>query len=397
MKIRLPHLLVLFLLLLLNASSALAQTALNLNKSANTPTYSLVDDVIFYSYLVTSSGVEAVAGPIAVADDKETVVCPAVNTTGNNDDNLDPGEELTCTATHTVVQADIDAGSITNTATAYGDAGATISNESMVTVNYALPVLTLDKTADAITYSVAGDLINYSYLVAASGGPTPGPISVTDDKVTVTCPAVNSVGNLDNNLDPGEELTCTASYSVVADDLTNRSITNKATARGNGGATVSNEDTVTLPYLPPGTPVLTLLVSADPESFSATGQVVNYTFLIISSGNAPITGAISLINNKTTVTCPPVTSVGNNDQNLDVGESLVCTSSYVTSQTDISARSIDTVSTALGQYTRSAPVDNSVPLVTSAIPTLSQWSLMLLSVLSLLLGATYIRRKQASR
>jgi len=117
--------------------------------------------------------------------------------------------------------------------------------------------LTLDKTADVTTFSVAGDMINYSYLVTASGDPTPGPITVADDKVTVTCPAVNTVGNNDDNLDPGEELTCTASYEVVADDITAGFIANTATASGNAGGTVSNEDTVTVTYLAPDAPILT--------------------------------------------------------------------------------------------------------------------------------------------
>jgi hypothetical protein len=109
--------------------------SLTLTKTSDVATYSAIDDVINYSYLVTSS-VAAVAGPITVADDMETVTCPHVNTVGNNDDILDPGEALTCTATHTVDQADIDATSITNKATASGDAGATVSNVDMLTVNY---------------------------------------------------------------------------------------------------------------------------------------------------------------------------------------------------------------------------------------------------------------------
>ena len=129
-----------------NDDPVVVDAALTLVKVSSVSTYSNVNDVIDYSYQVTASNA-AVAGPITVTDDRVTVTCPAVNTVGNNDDNLDPAESVTCTASHTVVQADIDAGTITNTATAAGEAGATVSNEDMVTVNYLAP-----------TYSVGGNV-----------------------------------------------------------------------------------------------------------------------------------------------------------------------------------------------------------------------------------------------
>jgi len=395
MKTRISELLILLLVSISFAPTAFAQ-ALTLVKTANVATYSAIDDVLFYNYLVTSSGAGPVVGPISVADDKVTVTCPAVDTVGNNDGNLDPAEALTCSATYTVVQADIDAASITNTATASGDAGVTVSNSDQVTVNYlapAIPALTLDKTSDVANYSFAGDTINYSYLVTASGGPTPGPITVADDKVTVSCPDVNTVGNMDANLDPGEAITCTASHVVVAGDITAGFITNIATASGNAGGTVSIEDTVTVNYLPPGTPFLTLVKTADPASFTKVGQLINYSYLVSSTGNAPVIGPITVTDSRMTVTCPPVNSVGNNDDNLDAGESLTCTSSLVTTMADTSLGYISTSSVASGSNVSSDTVAISVPYTPLPIPTLSEWSMILLSFLSLLMGVTYLRRK----
>ena len=52
--------------------------ALSLDKSVTSPaSYDSVGDVISYSYLVTNTGNVALAGPVTVADDKATVVCPA--------------------------------------------------------------------------------------------------------------------------------------------------------------------------------------------------------------------------------------------------------------------------------------------------------------------------------
>jgi hypothetical protein len=222
--------------------------------------------------------------------------------------------------------------------------------------------LSLDKTADTAVFSVAGESINYDYLVTASAAPVIGPITVSDDKVTVTCKDVDEVGNNDDNLDPGEQITCDASYVTVADDITAGFITNKATAYGDGVGTASNEDTVTVNYLPPGTPVLTLYRTADPETFSEAGQVINYSYLVTSAGNAPVRGpTITVTDSRMTVTCPDIDTVGNVDHNLDPGESLNCTSSLSVIPADISLGYISTTSTASSVDASSDPVPLAIP------------------------------------
>ena len=372
--------------------------ALTLDKQANTVTYSLVDDVIFYSYLVTSTGTGPVAGPITVDDDKETVTCPGVDTVGDNDGNLDPQETLTCTATHTVVQADIDAGSLTNTATASGDSGATISNEDTLVVSYALPVLTLEKSTDAAFFSKAGDVIDYEYLVTASAGPSVGPITIDDDIVTdEACPDVSTVGNNDDRLDPGEQITCTGSYTVVASDITEGSITNVATASGNAGNTVSNESTVTINWLPVDTALLELVITAVPESFTKAGELISLTYRVENIGLGPAVGPITIVDlePRTDIICPPVDTVGNNDGNLDVGEFIICTAFLVTTLEDTAGGPInlDAVASASDEFTVPGEADLRLEFKPLPIPTLSEWSMILLSFLFLLMGATYLRRR----
>ena len=56
------------------------------------------------------------------------------------------------------------------------------------------------KSASPPTYAAVGQSISYSYLVTNSGNVRlAGPVTVTDDKATVTCPAVNTVGNLNGS------------------------------------------------------------------------------------------------------------------------------------------------------------------------------------------------------
>ena len=119
-----------------------------------------------------------------MTDDKATVTCPA--------GGLAPGASMTCTATYTITQADLDGGSVTNTAKA--SANGTDSNTDDETVTAVqTPALSLVKTATPTTYDAVGDVIGYSYLVKNTGNVTlAGPVTVADDKATVTCPAAAS-------------------------------------------------------------------------------------------------------------------------------------------------------------------------------------------------------------
>ena len=74
--------------------------------------------------MVTNTGNVTLDGPGHRDDDKATVeLCPR-HTVGDLD-ALAPGESITCTATYTITQADLDAGSVTNTATRDGSTAPT--------------------------------------------------------------------------------------------------------------------------------------------------------------------------------------------------------------------------------------------------------------------------------
>jgi uncharacterized repeat protein (TIGR01451 family) len=210
---------------------------------------------------------------VTVADDKATVACPNVNTVGDNDAFLDPGEQVTCSATYTITQADLNNGSLTNTAIA--SAGGTPSNEAKATVTAVQDAaLSLTKSASPATYSAVGQTIAYTYVVRNTGNVRlAGPVTVADDKATVACPNVNTVGNNDAFLDPGEQVTCTATHSVTQADLNNGSLTN--TARASAGGTHSNEAKATVTAV--ANRALTLTKSATPATYSSAGQAVAYT------------------------------------------------------------------------------------------------------------------------
>ena len=144
-----------------------------------------------------------------------------------------------------VTQADLDAGSVTNHATATATFGnnTVTSNQAQATVTATQTrALAIEKTAQEATYAAVGAVIHYSYKVTNAGNVTlHDPITVSDDKAAnESCPALPAGG-----LAPGAWITCSASYTITQADLDAGSLTNVASATD--GTTTSPTDTVTVP------------------------------------------------------------------------------------------------------------------------------------------------------
>ena len=224
--------------------AALRHLVLGLVKTTSSSGYGKVGDVVDYAYQVTNTGTTTISG-VGVSDNRvSSVTCPS--------GSLAPGASETCTGSYTVTQADVDAGSVTNTATAHGTAihgSVTVtSNPSSVTVeaSSATSSLSLVKSGSPNTFTGAGETLSYSYKVTNTGTTTLSNVAVSDNLIaTVSCPS--------GSLAPGASETCTGSYTTTQQDVDNGSVTNSATA----GATApphstqitSNSSTVTLDYV----------------------------------------------------------------------------------------------------------------------------------------------------
>ena len=133
---------------------------LALDKTTTTLDYDSVGDIINYSYKVTNSGNVPLTPPYAVSDNKTTVSCP------QTPNPLLPGAFITCTATYTVTQADLDAGQVVNIASASAMFGQTPVTSNTDTVNVPAllgPELTLDKDTQTPDFDEVGDVIQYTY------------------------------------------------------------------------------------------------------------------------------------------------------------------------------------------------------------------------------------------
>jgi len=201
---------------------------------------------IYYQFTVENTGdvplsSVSVSDPTLAGTAADPASCtwtdPLPVSTAGNDNHID-----------TCVQGAITAvsGSHPNTATATGIYSA-LPYIDTSTATYATTGLTLVKTAAENTFVATGDVLHYSYLVTNSGfAPLLGPVTIDDDKSTdESCPDVDTVGDFDAFLDPGENITCTATYTVLAVDVTAGFVTNTADATVDGVTSNTDSETVT--------------------------------------------------------------------------------------------------------------------------------------------------------
>ena len=124
-------------------------SALTLVKSVTPTSVGKVGDSVTYSFLVTNTGNTTLKNPqVAEKTFSGTGTAPAPACPPAT---LAPGDSVTCTADYTLTQADVNAGKVTNTATATANAPSgpdPVSPESsaVVTVPPA-PAITVVKSA----------------------------------------------------------------------------------------------------------------------------------------------------------------------------------------------------------------------------------------------------------
>jgi len=328
-----------------NQALGLAQTGgVSLKKVGEPNTFTQAGEQIKYTYTITNNAYssDGFLHSLSVSDDRTAVSCPA--------SELGSGETMTCTATYTVTEEDVSTGEVKNTASLSGyyltkNTGCCscndydrhdVNTQASFTARLVLTApayldLSLEKTGSPSTFTGADQVINYSYEVTNTGTETvPGPISVSDDLVDVTCPG--------GNLAPGQSLTCTASYTTTSEDVAAGLITNNASARV-GDVEANDSFTVTLDI----NPALQLDKSADPVVFSKEGELLKFTFKVINSGDVSISQPFTINDSM------PLSDISCPSETLLPGASLTCTGWYVTKASDIN-QTVNNCATASGFF-----------------------------------------------
>jgi large repetitive protein len=318
--------------------------------------FDAVGDVVSYSYTVTNTGNITLTAPISIADNRIPAVnCPAIPGAG-----LAPSATLVCTGTYRITQADLDAGSVTNSATGSltqtvipvnpGDPAFVLvtSAPDTATANSAqLPSISVDKRIKAgspSSFAAVGDTVTFEYVVLNTGNvTTTANVTIADDKipgVLICAPA---------GLAPGATATCEQDWTADQAALNAGSVTNTAVAStvfgGNTVSSAPDSATVTAVQLAELT-IAKALVAPIPTIFDA-GQVLNYSYVITNTGNVTITGPITVADNLTTVTCNPAASLVPAPA---PGSSVSCTASYTIGANDLTVGSTTNVATASGTF-----------------------------------------------
>jgi uncharacterized repeat protein (TIGR01451 family)/LPXTG-motif cell wall-anchored protein len=188
-----------------------------------------VGDEIDYSIVTTNTGEVTLTG-VTVTDSLITdLSCTWPGTEGT----LAPGASVTCTGSHTVTQAEADAGTVDNTAT------ATSNETGPVSATYQVPVTesaAIDITKEADGAVVSGEDYEFTITVTNTGNVTLTDVTVVD-RVTPDCDA--DLGTMA----PG----ATETYTCVLENVTEIT-TNIAIVVGTppSGEKVTDEDRATV-------------------------------------------------------------------------------------------------------------------------------------------------------
>ncbi|QYH35052.1 DUF11 domain-containing protein [Salinibacterium sp. M195] len=314
-----------------------------------------VGSTMTFSFTITNPGNVTMTG-VAIADSLVGLSAPVYTWPTATAGRIAPGETVTATATYTVKQADVNAGSVSNTATVSGktptNATATSapSTANVPTITGA-PQLATTKSANVTSGAKAGDSITYSIAISNTGNQTITGVTLTDSLAGLSTPAITWPG-VAGTLAPGQTATALASYTVKQSDVDAGSIANTASAAGTApGATPVSDDSnpvVTTTVTP--APTLSLVKSGTlpAGSTSVAGEVVTYSFVIRNTGNVTITGAavsdpLSGLSSITYGTWPSGTT-----GTLAPNTQVTATATYTVKQTDVDAGSIANTATATG-------------------------------------------------
>lgn len=198
-----------------------AAPAIALVKAAGTPSGIAAGDQILYSFTVTNSGNTPLQN-LALSDPLlgGAISCPRTT--------LAVGEAISCSATaYTLTQADVDATSVSNTATVTAESPTgTAVTDSSTAISEVDPddSIALEKTATAPDAIEVGATVTFNYTITNTGQATLTDATINDP--LLDNPLVCGSGTLP----VGDQVSCQATYLLTQADLDAGTLSSVATA-----------------------------------------------------------------------------------------------------------------------------------------------------------------------
>ncbi|GAB3752765.1 hypothetical protein GCM10027591_00800 [Zhihengliuella somnathii] len=315
-------------------------------------------DLVEYTFSAANTGNVTLTG-VSISDELEGLSDLSYTWPGE-DGVLAPGESVTATATYALTQADVDAGAVHNAATVIGNppSGDPVQDGDEHDVQLPqLPVIELVKTGAIDGEGVAGQMVDYEFTVTNTGNVTLTDVSISDELQGLSEIVFGDWPGAAGALAPGESVTATATYVLTQADVDAGQVDNTATATGTSpaGEDVTDEDEVAVPVAPGPAIDLRKSGSLDQGAGSVAGDQVTYTFVATNTGNVTLTGV------EITDGLEGLSEIGYGNWPdaagvLAPGESASATATYVLTQADVDAGSVDNHAIVTGNPPTGDPV-----------------------------------------
>ena len=324
-------------------------------------------DTVEYEFTITNTG-NVTLTEVALSDELAGLSDIVFGPWPTAEGVLGYGESVTATATYTLTQADVDAGSVDNVATASGQppAGERVDDVDEVSVPIeAGPSIALVKTAtlDAGAASKAGDTVTYTFEATNTGNVTLTDVSIADELEGLSDLEYVWPGD-EGVLAPGESVTATATYTLTQADIDRGEIVNHALATGTPptGVPVDGPDEEHTPL--PGLPGLKLT-----KTGTVDGDQIRYTFEVENTGTVTLSGVevrdgLEGLSEITYRDWPGEAGV------LAPGEKVTAEATYTPTEADRERGYVDNHATATGTPPGGDPIgtDDSVRVLVAELP-----------------------------
>ncbi len=261
-------------------------------------------------------------------------------------ENVEPGKEITATATYTVTEADIVNGTFTNNVTARfsgvdKDYTGTDTVDEFEDPN---PHMTITKTTKDVEENhiyKLGETIKYVITVTNDGNLTLTNVKVED---ALTGNAGQNAWTIDT-FAPGATQTFETSYTVTEADVLAGKVINNVTGKAKDP---TNPDEPKTPVTPgekedpveTPNPGLTVVKTSDTEGQVTLGQKITYTITVTNNGNVTISG-VKLVD--------PLTRDNWTLGKIKPGETVTREATYTVTEKDIIAGKVENHAKATGK------------------------------------------------